>query len=130
MFTLLSSNQQQQQQQQPVGGHQQQQQQQPQVVIDTFRRDEVNHLMNQQNDLVKIVRDIYASISDVQRKTNFLNDQANLRANQPQQQQQQQHANGGGADAAALQQINEGIKTLKYEIASQTAKVSFKINDF
>ena len=112
MLTLISSN-----QQQPVGG----QQQQPQAVIDTFRRDEVNHLMNQQNDLVKTVRDIYASVTEVQRKTNFLSDQANLKTNQ--QQQQQQPASGGGLDVALAQQINENIKTLKYEIASQTAKV-------
>ena len=116
MLTLISSN-----QQQPVGGQQQQQQQQqqPQAVIDTFRRDEVNHLMNQQNDLVKTVRDIYASVTEVQRKTNFLSDQANLKTNQ----QQQQPASGGGLDVALAQQINENIKTLKYEIASQTAKV-------
>ncbi len=119
MLTLISSNQQQQQQQQPVGG----QQQQPQAVVDTFRRDEVNHLMNQQNDLVKTVRDIYASVTEVQRKTNFLSDQANLKTNQ-QQQQHQQPASGGGLDVALAQQINENIKTLKYEIASQTAKVS------
>ena len=80
--------------------------------------------MNQQNDLVKTVRDIYASVTEVQRKTNFLSDQANLKTNQQQQQHQQQPASGGGLDAALAQQINENIKTLKYEIASQTAKVS------
>jgi len=121
MFTLLSSSN---QQQQPAAGSglppvQQQQQQ----VIDTFRRDEVNHIMNQQNDLVKIVRDIYASVSDTQRKTSFLSEQAAQRANQPQQ-QQPSGGGGGGADAAVLQQINESIKTLKQEMASQTARVS------
>jgi hypothetical protein len=119
MFTLLSSS----NQQQPAAGSglppvQQQQ------VIDTFRRDEVNHIMNQQNDLVKIVRDIYASVSDTQRKTSFLSEQASQRANQPQQQPSGGGGGGGGADAAVLQQINESIKTLKQEMASQTARVS------
>ena len=76
MFTLISSsNQQQQQQQQPAAGSGLPPTQQQQV-IDTFRRDEVNQIMNQQNDLVKIVRDIYASVSDTQRKTSFLSEQA------------------------------------------------------
>jgi 4-diphosphocytidyl-2C-methyl-D-erythritol kinase len=118
MFTLLSSS-----NQQPTASGSGLPPAQQQQVIDTFRRDEVNHIMNQQNDLVKIVRDIYASVSDTQRKTSFLSEQASQRANQ-QQQPSGAGTGGGGADVAVLQQINESIKTLKHEMASQTARVS------
>lgn len=52
IFSLLSVNQQQPQ----LNQHQFQQ---PNVIqIDTIKRDEVNHLMNQQGELVRTIRDI------------------------------------------------------------------------
>ena len=91
-----------------------------------FRRDEVNHLMNQQNDLVKSVRELQASIADVQRKANFLNDQATLKSNNNNPPPSLASANV--ETTMALQKINENLSALKYEMGNQATKVNRSIH--
>jgi mannose-binding lectin 1 len=112
-----------------AGGTGGQQQQQPaQVVVDTFRRDEVNHLMNQQNDLVKTIREIYLSVSDVHRKTSLLSDQAALNMNnnnnaQRPNNQQQPQVQANPQDSALIQQVSTDMRNLKLEMTNQVNKL-------
>jgi mannose-binding lectin 1 len=116
IVSLLTTNNfgQQQQQQQQVNG------QQNQIAVDTFRRDEVIQVMNQQNELVRTLKDVYASISDVHRKTNYLHDSAKLQQNQ---QPVASQAQANQIDPQTVLVINENVRSIRAEIAGLAARV-------
>lgn len=96
-----------------ISAQQLQTQQQPQAQaqvpqIDTFRRDEVNLVMNQQNELVRSIRDIYNSVLDVHRKTNQLHER-------PLPQQLPAHQT---IDPYQYQQLTESLKSIRQDIAN------------
>lgn len=114
MVSLLSSN----TANTGVGAQQQQQIHQNQIPsADTFKREEINHLFNIQNDLLKQIRDIYASVTDVHRKTNDMHDRARANPSGPAASAHQAAA-PSNLDPSMIQQINDGVKNLKFEITT------------
>ena len=84
------------------------------IPVDTIRRDEVTHIITQQNELVKNIRDIYSSVSEVQRKTNDI-----LAANRGGHQGAINPGSAGSQiDPTVLAQISENIRNLKTEMNS------------
>lgn len=94
-------------------GHQNQGQMQQ---IDTFNRLEVNQVMNQQNEIVRSIRDIFNSVVDVQQKTNIITANVN-KPNQQQQQQVQQQPNP--IQTQQIQQLSDELKAFRHEMNSQ-----------
>jgi len=103
---------------------QQQQQQQQQQPQGAGSKAEITQLLTTQGQLQQTIQQIYASVSEMHRKTNVLHD----RSVQQQQQQppvvsQQQAGRGSGqADASIMQSINDGIKQMKFDMTTLLSK--------
>ena len=86
-------------------------------VIDTIKRDEVNQVLMQQNELVKTMRELSSAMGDVQRRTTLLQENS-ARPNSAQNVNVQPII-----DPAVLQQINDGVKNLRFDVINSQNRV-------
>lgn len=82
---------------------------------DTFNRMEVNQVMNQQNELVRSVRDLQNSVIDVQQKANLISQTVK---NPPPQAQPQAQLQQNLATSGQMQQIADDLKNFRFEMNS------------